>query len=149
MKINFELIRDLLFTIEEQSNGHSYVRFINHSPYGCNIRTCLGVDETPPIPQYQLALERKYDVEQIFYHLNHCVEGELVHPPLPDTAPDFFTLDLTFKGHEYINLIREDTHWNKIKEYLRKIGEPLSIQAIQQAGTTLLNKAIQSLIQSL
>ncbi len=49
---------------------------------------------------------------------------------------------LTFKGHEFINTIREDKIWNKTKEKLKTLGNAITIQAITDVAT----KAFKELI---
>ncbi|MCW9733742.1 DUF2513 domain-containing protein [Avibacterium sp. 20-15] len=45
---------------------------------------------------------------------------------------------LTWQGHEFLDKIRSDTAWNKIKQTIKAKGINLSFEAIKLAGKSLL-----------
>ncbi|MFZ7235801.1 DUF2513 domain-containing protein [Avibacterium gallinarum] len=45
---------------------------------------------------------------------------------------------LTWQGHEFLDKIRSDTAWNKIKQTIKTKGIGLSFEAITLAGKSLL-----------
>ncbi|POY44102.1 hypothetical protein C3007_07230 [Avibacterium gallinarum] len=45
---------------------------------------------------------------------------------------------LTWQGHEFLDKIRNDTAWNKIKQTIKTKGIDLSFEAIKLAGKSLL-----------
>lgn len=142
MKINFDLLRDLLLAVESESTLDKGVLFFDHSERAAKIRSSLGVQSIPPLPPYQKDLELHYSLEEIFYHLDYCVEAKLLHPSIKNFSPNVYIPDLTVKGHEYINLIREKGHWNKIKSFLNELKIPLTVETLLTAGPQILNKIL-------
>ncbi|WP_265754876.1 DUF2513 domain-containing protein [Avibacterium sp. 21-594] len=47
-------------------------------------------------------------------------------------------INLTWQGHEFLDKIRSDTAWNKIKQIIKTKGIDLSFEAIKLAGKSLL-----------
>ncbi|WP_298705317.1 DUF2513 domain-containing protein [uncultured Veillonella sp.] len=144
MRINFELIRDLLLIIENESTTIHGVLFVDSSEMANAVREALGDTIHRDLPAYQKDLESKFTLDEIKYHLNYCIKAELIYDKDKNFSPDIYIPDLTVKGHEYINLIREKSHWEKLKEFLNKAKEPLTIEAITLAGERLLNSALGS-----
>ena len=66
MKINFDLLRDLLLAVESESTLDKGVLFFDHSERAAKIRSSLGVQSIPPLPPYQKDLELHYSLEEIF-----------------------------------------------------------------------------------
>lgn len=53
--------------------------------------------------------------------------------------PSFvFIQDVTWEGHNFIDAIREDTNWNKIKNYLVEQGKQITIETIKTAAKIIL-----------
>ncbi len=100
MRLNHELIRDILFSIEE------------HSTY----------KETWSIFRMKDRLED--EKETIQYHLRYLLMNGFVY--VPEDYKKFsindFHVDLTPIGHEYLSNIRSNTAWNKTKEIASKAG---------------------------
>ncbi|MDX1838840.1 DUF2513 domain-containing protein [Legionella taurinensis] len=48
--------------------------------------------------------------------------------------------EITMKGYELLEFLREKTIWEKIKTYLNENGIELSISAIMQAGPVVIGK---------
>ncbi len=48
-----------------------------------------------------------------------------------------FVEDVTWEGHNFIDAIREDNNWNKIKSYLSQQGKQLTIETIKVATKTI------------
>lgn len=106
MKRDIDLARIMLFAIEKdkRATGHGFI--------------CLNIDGYPK--------------EEVSYHVNLLYEAGLID------AIDLSSLDnyrweprkLTWQGHEFLDLARNDNLWGKAKKELKKI-ENFSFQVLQ------------------
>ncbi|WP_276789736.1 DUF2513 domain-containing protein [Veillonella magna] len=140
MKINFELIRDLLLAIEAHSTPYRNLPFFDTSEKAAEIRNAID-EPCPVLLDYQIELEKNYPNENIIYHLRYCVEANLIRIKLSNGVV-IYVDDLTVQGHQYVALVRKTSYWAKIKHYIADIGEPLTIQSILLAGDHLLKSAL-------
>lgn len=100
MKIDNECVRDILFTIEEETNFDK----------GCFM---IGVAK-----KYD-RLEKHKEQGKVLYHVRYLAMKGMIY--LPDKSiPN--TYDLTPEGHEFLANIREDNNWKKIKNVSSNIG---------------------------
>ncbi|MDE6567943.1 MAG: DUF2513 domain-containing protein [Lachnospiraceae bacterium] len=100
MKIDNDCVRDILFTIEEETTFEK----------GCIMIGAAG--------NYQ-KLKKYKEPGKILYHVRYLAMKGLIY--LPDKKiPN--TYDLTPDGHEFLSNIREDNNWNKIKGISSNIG---------------------------
>lgn len=121
MKLNPECIRDVLLEIENEASFDSVFNYDG--------------DE----PQQQLA---KYSPNEVMYHIRQASLSGLI------TEPDYYYSDyscsigdLTPKGHEFINNIRQDTNWNKTKEVAKSVGTT-SLRALVDISTGVISTLI-------
>lgn len=122
MKLNPDCIRDILFEVESEVTS---------------TKMCIiDPDEIP------LRLN-KYSVDEITYHTNQAYLSNLILKPEVFYDYSITIPDLTPKGHELLNNIRQDTNWNKTKEISKKVGST-SLDAITKIAsgviTTLINQ---------
>jgi hypothetical protein len=120
MKRDFELIRKLLFYFEEKTN--------------------LEAEECPTI--------EGYDDLNIKYHVLLLAQAKLIdyEPEVTKTGRiiRIIPFNLTWKGHEFLDAIRQEKTWSKIKEIIKNKGGTLSfevIKAVALHGITTLLKA--------
>lgn len=99
MIINNECIRDIMFTIEGESS------------FKCPCRM-IGILKKYP----NLAV---YGDDMLEYHLRYLKMKELIFNP---SNNDAYGYDLTPAGHEFIENIRDDNNWKKIKGISSNIG---------------------------
>lgn len=100
MKIDNECVRDILFTIEEETDFDK----------GCFM---IGA-------AHKYERLRKYNEQgKILYHVRYLDMKGMIY--LPDQTIKN-TYDLTPDGHEFLANIREDTNWKKIKSVSSSIG---------------------------
>lgn len=99
MVINNECVRDIMFTIEKESS------------FECPCRMIGILDKYP-----NLAV---YENDTLEYHLRYLKMKELVFHP---NDYDQYGYDLTPAGHEFIENVRDDNNWNKIKGISSSIG---------------------------
>ena len=99
----------------------------------------LNVECGPPYPEIV-----GFTPQAIKYHQMLAIEAGLLngtHGKYSENAteiPSFVNIqDVTWEGHNFIDAIREDNNWNKIKNYLVEQGKQLSIETILKAATIL------------
>ncbi|SHK39328.1 Hypothetical protein SAMN02745163_03744 [Clostridium cavendishii DSM 21758] len=124
MKLNPDCIRDILLTVEENTDFSTSMSYNENSSY----------DKL-----------NKYSQEEIFYHINQCELSGLVTKVEWILGGSFYVRDLSPSGHEFLSNIRSDTNWSKTKEVATKVGsfslDILSKVAVSVA-TSLINKHI-------
>lgn len=121
MKRDMDLIRDILLKIEEE-----YV-----STDLCNIE----------IPNKSK--------EEVAYHCSLCNEAGLVSDyevQYGDGEILFFSVGgLTWDGFDYLEEIRNNSNWAKIKDLIKVKGLPVTIDVIKEIANKLIKAAIASL----
>lgn len=102
MKLNYDCVRDVLLTIEEITGLDDELSF----------ETIGFYDIVSHLSQY--------DDKEIYYTILKLSEADYIKTEwLDDKQKNFnfyFVFDITFKGHEYLNSIRNQTVWNAIKK---------------------------------
>lgn len=125
MKLNPDLIRDILLIVEDNSTFEQVVEY--RKDY-CSFHRLIN-----------------YSHEEIIYHIRQCDQANLlsdVH--YYDGGTDVIIVDLTPSGHEFINNIRESSNWNKIKILANKVGS-FSIPVLQEIASNVIFGAISHL----
>ena len=107
MRLNPDCIRDILFTVEDESGFGKFVQFNDNKDF--------------------VRLE-KYSLDEVLYHIQQCEHVGFL------TKVDWFIdgscliYDLSPSGHEFLANIRADTNWNKVKQTAKNVGsESLSV----------------------
>ena len=120
MQRNWELVRKLLLKLEEQDGASGWLE----------PSAVIGFEES-----------------SVAYHMRLLGEAGLIRfKSLGNlSAPDAcVALSLTWDGHEFLDKIRKDTMWNKVKGIARSKGLDLSIDVIKLAAKL----AIESMFES-
>lgn len=100
MQIDNECVRDILFTIEKETDFDK----------GCFMIGAANKYER---------LKKYNESGKILYHVRYLAMKEMIY--LPDKSVKN-TYDLTPEGHEFLANIREDNNWKKIKNVSSNIG---------------------------
>lgn len=125
MTRDMELIRKLLFAIEEQ--------FVDTVIYD------LRVDG--------------YDKKTIAYHCNLLYQAGLIKDYKAQYADNelyvFGVGSLTWEGHDYLDKIRSETVWIKTKTVINEKGLPLMIETIKDIASAIIAGMVQRTIKGL
>lgn len=97
MKLNYDLIRDLLLAIENISDGS-----INYH-----------------VEHIQETYLQKYELCAIQYHVIQLTQGGIIQTSRSSSE---YIIDLTWYGHQYLANIRDNTIWAKTKERIKPFG---------------------------
>ena len=124
MKLNHECIRAVLLTIEERSQ---YIE--DH--IGC--LKALYIDDLMEVQRLNI-----FDKNSVFYAVSKLNEAGFVNATMITSAgmSDYKIYDLSFEGHQYLDSIRNDRVWNKVKEQITTLGGSLPFELIKTLGIT-------------
>jgi hypothetical protein len=117
MKRDLNLIRKILLAVESADTGAEH--FINVALPG-------------------------YTAEEISYHVGLLAEGGYLaaHDFFNDGQHTWTPLRLTWEGHEFLAVARDDTIWHQGLELLKKAGASLGLPAL----ATLLEGLVKTYI---
>ncbi len=75
--------------------------------------------------------------QEVAYHVKQMIDGGLLDgqvtmAPSPGKLlpRDYFVKDITWKGHEFIRSVREDTVWHHLKAHFNSKGVALTVDLI-------------------
>ena len=124
MKLNPDLIRDILMTVEEVSDFH-------HEFY---------YDVEEDIPE----LLKPYSHEEIVYHVRQCdFAGLILGVKYPEAGDMIYIDDLSPAGHEFLANIRDDKIWNGTKEISKEIGSR-SLNTLTMVASNIITSLIKA-----
>ncbi len=120
MKRDFELIRKLLIFFEEKESS--------------------GQVQVPPIDGYNAAA--------IQYHLVLLHDAGLLRcEPVKSSTSDrvifVIPFDLTWDGHEFLDKVRNESVWRRIREVITSKGGSVAFSVINQLATRFALEAVQ------
>ena len=120
MKRNWDLIRTILFKVEEQPTMESVV-----------------------LPsQFQ-----SFDEETVSYHIWLLREASLIEASCRGSSlkRNCFAKGLTWEGHEFLDKIRSDDLWKQTASTIKTKGLELSFDSIKATSSVLMKQMIGSL----
>ena len=125
MERDMELVRKILFKIEEQ--------------YISTVIIDLKIEG--------------YAKEQVAYHCSIMCDAGLILSYKPVYAGNqlfgFTVGRLTWEGHDFLDKIRSDTVWNKVKSTIKKRGLPMILDTIKTIATTIISAMTEGAIKGL
>lgn len=114
MQRNWELVRDILTALEQRDTTHGG----------------LAPESIPG-----------YSMDAVSYHFHLLKEAGLIEANglNSSNAPmHYLGRNLTWAGHEFLDSIRNDTMWNKIKTTATSKGVDLSFDVIKQTAVIVI-----------
>ena len=124
MKRDMELVRKILFSIEEEYDGESLY--------------CLRVDG--------------YDKITVVEHCKMLYEHGLINEFIPIQADNgpvivFYVGNMTWDGYDLLEKIREDTVWNKTKDVITQKGLPMVVDVIKDVASGVISAIVEGAIK--
>lgn len=119
MKRDWELVRKILTQIEELDSSE------------INLKPSALEGYMSGVVSYHISLLK--DAGLIEANCLRPISGEL----------QCVATSLTWDGHEFLDKIRSDTTWGKIKGLAKTKGLDLSIEVIKNAASTVIGNAFQ------
>lgn len=114
MKRNWDLIRKILLKLEEKSDTTSW----------------LQSDEI-----------KGFDAKIVAYHYGLLTEAGLIKSLELSSLEeeDYAALSLTWQGHEFLDKIKNENVWNKVKSTLQSKSLDLSFETIKIVASNLIS----------
>jgi len=111
MKRDWDIIRDILLKLEAK-------------------------DEVVTLNDFSEEKAREYS-----YHVELLIEAKLLRGEMDSAIglniSDFSIESLTWEGHDFLDAIKSDTVWVKIKSVLAKQGLGMTFEIVKKVGTKL------------
>lgn len=125
MKRDMELVRKILFTIEETVDNVAE----------CNFK----VDN--------------YSMEQVAYHCALLFEGGYIENYKGQYGSGelytFVVGRLTWEGHDLLDKIRSDSVWNRTKETIINRGLPMVVDVIKDISSSVISAMVEGAIKGM
>lgn len=115
MKRDMNLVRRLLVLIEEQDSTNE-----------------------------ELHIPEDLDREVVVYHLQLMEQADLTKNRIlyADNKPLWIYSSLKWEGHEFLDAIRSETVWNKLKEVVKEKGGSIPFEIMKALAVDLAKKFI-------
>lgn len=126
MKLNPDCMRAVLFYIEENQHMKSD-----------RIQQLLS-------SQIASALENKFSREDVYYSVKQlCDSYYLSGKPHSTIDASYLVMDITPRGHDFIENVRNEEIWNETKQRANKIGN-FSLGVISEIAVNVISSLITS-----
>ena len=90
----------------------------------------LQIEKSPQKVVYNFTIVG-YEKDILKYHCDLLKQAGFLKRSSKDITGELMVGDLTWEGHEFIDKIRQDTVWNKVKEIISKKGLPMAFDVIK------------------
>jgi len=82
---------------------------------------------------------------QVTYHVKIMGQAGLleVFDISTNDGTEIYPTSLTWAGHDYLDAVRSDTVWARVKKHLAKVGGEAPIDLIRQVATQLLMQSLE------
>lgn len=93
-----------------------------------------------------LNMFNKNEQDEIYYHIEILIEASLIEGEIYKTmnlSPHEFHISrLSWQGHEFLDGIRADTMWSKIKSHIKSKGIDLGFEIIKTSSLNIAKNLI-------
>lgn len=142
MRLNLDCIRDILLCVESETDLHKYCIFYDLGTMQ-SVSDCLEDDDKCSVCDYQEELLSRYENDELFYHVRYCIESGLLSHLEGRPTYQFVITDLTPKGHDFIENIRNDNIFNGVKSIASKVGSK-SLDAVISIASNVIIELIRA-----
>ena len=101
---------------------------------------------------YDLAIDG-YDTEMVAYHCKILYEAGLISDYKAQYADNeiyvFGVGSITWDGNDFLEKIRDDSQWKKVKETITKKGLPLVVDTIKSVANALISATVEGITNSI
>jgi len=154
MRLDLDLIRDILLAIEAIADGENVISIRNRAVDHSNATDDYG--------RFVSAMQedhRKATIAVILYHVRLLIDRGLVYGDAAVTGcpvdqaealgcvpKNVSIYGLTWEGHDFLDTVRSEEKWGKIKEKLVHCAATTVVAAIQQVTASKITKAVNMLL---
>ena len=129
MRLDILCIRDILLCVEEHTDYSCAAKFID-------LEICSSLGAANKVPEYNHALYDKYGMDKVLYHVNYCINAELVLAVETEKSSYIFTIvDLTPLGHDMVNDMRDYTIAERISN-LKSASLPVLLHVTKELSSS-------------
>ncbi len=111
MQLNPDCVRDILLAVEQM----------------CDAKHEFRIDEDTNLSKIEFL--KKYEWKEIEYHINQCNASGFFSKCTKNILGGFIIKDLSPGGHEFLQNIRNDSVFNKLKDSVKK-GASLTLESL-------------------
>lgn len=122
MKLNIDCVRDIMLWVESVTTPTAFAQYVDVDMVEANSFMYLSESEKPAPDSLQLNLLENYSNEELVYHINYCLEADLLTQIQSNDAAVIIIKDLTPNGHEFIGNIRDAKSFQAVKKICKLIG---------------------------
>lgn len=94
-----------------------------------------------------------YDMETVAYHCKILKEAGLISDYVAQYADNslwrFGIGSLTWEGHDFLDKIRDNSQWKKVKDVIAQKGLPLVIETIKTISAAFLTATAEGIANSI
>lgn len=140
MRLNLDCVRQILLCIEDNTGLRKSCFFIDSGME--KSQTIIG-NALVPFPDYQKSLHKDFSNDELIYHINYYIEANLLSVDSPYNAYQIVIHDLTPKGHEFLENIRDNKIWSGVKDVSAKIGSK-SLDTVSLIASNIITQLIRA-----
>lgn len=135
MTINYDCLRAVMLSLENRLTLNEKLRRVSVEIYD--------------IAEYE-ELKSDYSAKDIVYSVHMLIDAGFLqteHSTIPEkyqqAAPPPKILTITYKGHEFIEHMKNDNVWNKVKNTAKEISV-FSLSALMEIAATIVTEMIRN-----
>ena len=129
VRLDILCIRDILLCVEEHTDYRCAAKFID-------LEICSSIGVATKVPEYNHALYDKYGMDKVLYHVNYCIDAELVLAVETEKSSYIFTIvDLTPSGHDMVNDMRDSAIAERISS-LKSASLPVLLHVAKELSSS-------------
>ena len=83
-----------------------------------------------------------YDRDVVKYHCDLLKQAGFITKSSKDILGEVIVGELTWEGQDFLDKIREDTVWNKIKEVITQKGVTLTFEIIKSVAPSIISSMV-------
>jgi hypothetical protein len=95
----------------------------------------IKIESLEPNEYLILSMFDEKEHDEVYYHIKLLLEAGLIegkiHTTISKSPHEFHIERLSWNGHEFLDAIKIDTHWNKIKKHIKSKGIDLGFDIIK------------------
>lgn len=118
MKLNPECVRDILLSVE------------------------AGTGKVPISANQIISNNNSYARDEVLYHISQCNMNGYFYGYMENVLGEITIEDLSPKGHDLLQKIREPQQWEKIKKALLKVGGSITLGIIENIAANLITASL-------
>ncbi len=108
----------------------------------------LEVEKLPPFLSYDEIPRFKipdYTPDVVSYHIKIMTEKGLIESVF-DNRGNFIPTEITWEGHDFLEAIRDDVRWGKVKSTMGKVGG-FAYEVVKSVAISFMEDSVSSLLK--